>query len=108
MAEIVTVTQENHEPAAYARINAAAIRQGMLSAGQDKLAALVGVDQSTIHRFYAGESKINTDSLGALLAGCGLRLVPVSARVVEEEDFRFFVHAVEIAAARFRNGVDGS
>ena len=80
-----------------ARKNTSAILRGLASVGQVRVAEHLNLSESTVSRMKDGE----LDRLGALLAACGLKVVPQDAQTVDQELLR----SLSILAARGAHNV---
>lgn len=74
------------------RKNHAAILRSLAAAGQARVAALIGVDDSTITRIKDGQ----LERLAAVLAASGLKVVPEDHQTLAPE----YVRALQVLAVR--------
>lgn len=75
-----------------ARKNHAAILRAVAAAGQTRVAALIGVDDSTVTRLKDGQ----LERLAAVLAAAGLKVVPEDHQTLAPE----YVKALQVLAMR--------
>jgi len=66
--------------------------QRMQSVGQVAVAHAMGVDESTVSRLRAPDTKINLPALAAMLDCLGLKAVPVEMQCYRPEDIEPYIH----------------
>lgn len=74
------MSESSDEQAARTRKNASAILQALASVGQAQVAQTLNVDEATVSRM-----KDRAEQWGALLARCGLKVVPATMRCYRPE-----------------------